>query len=70
MLQLYIGSEELTPLFAVLRELPENPGDARMRRMSQKYSPVPHRERVDAPELILGRMEPTGSPTTFRSYAG
>jgi hypothetical protein len=36
MLQLYIGSEELAPLFAVLRELPENPGDeALLARLSE-----------------------------------
>lgn len=36
MLQRYIGSEELAPLFAVLRELPEKPGDeALLARLSE-----------------------------------
>jgi hypothetical protein len=36
MLEQYIGSEELGPLFAVLRALPENPGDeALLARLSE-----------------------------------
>lgn len=36
MLEQYIGAEELAPLFAVLRALPDNPGDeALLARLSE-----------------------------------